>query len=350
MSADLAAYARWLLPRVPALAAVQAGHLVRQGLVGWGAEALASPLEALLAALAAEGPLPDPDAVPVLPGQPPNTPRGATVLAYHARELALLEQLPAYTADAALTLALATELRALHAGLHALDAERHTDEFLGMVSHELRTPVHVLTGFGEILRRGLAGPLTEAQRGYLDKVMDVARALARLVDDLIDVAQIGAGAFALEPGPTDFPALAKEALARHAPLAAAKQLQLADDVPAALPPVRADAQRLQQVLANVLGNAIKYTPAGGQVRLRAGVKGRMLRVEVHDTGPGIAEEDLEPIFQRFVRRGPERNGLGLGLPISRAIVAGHGGSMGVASTPGRGSVFHFELPLFVAVG
>lgn len=345
MSASLAAFASWLAPRVQAVAAAQAAHLVRQGVMGWGAEALTPPLRTLLAALAAEQPPADPHAVPVLPGQPPNTPREASVLAYNARELALVEQLPAYTPDAGLALALVLELRELHARLHALDAERHTDEFLGMVSHELRTPVHVLTGFGEILRRGLAGPLTEAQRGYLDKVMDVARVLARLVDDLIDVAQIGAGAFALEPGPTDFPALAREAVARLAPLAIAQALRLEDAVPPTLPPVRADAQRLQQVLANLLGNAIKYTPAGGHVRLTAAVKGEMLRVEVHDTGPGIAEEDLEPIFQRFVRRGPERNGLGLGLPISRAIVAGHGGSIGVASTPGRGSVFYLELPL-----
>jgi signal transduction histidine kinase len=295
--------------------------------------------------LAVGEPLADPARAPILPALRPNMPRHAAVLAYNARERALLERVQGYTNDLDRALALVAGLRELHARLCAVDAERHEDEFLGMVSHELRTPIHILRGFGDILLRDLAGPLSEPQRGYVGKMMDVVRVLGRLVDDLIDLAQIGAGAFRLELAPADVAALVHETLGNLAPLAAQKELALVDDVPAHLPTVRADARRLGQVLTNLVGNAIKFTPPGGRVRVTAAPRGAMLRLEVHDTGPGIASGDLEPIFERFVRRGPATNGMGLGLAISRAIVAGHGGTIGVASTPGRGSVFHVELPL-----
>jgi signal transduction histidine kinase len=292
---------------------------------------------------------------PEEPPLPMNVSRREVVLTANAREQALLTFLPRYTRDLDEAMALVGELRALHAHLmvevagrfeqHALRMEREQDEFLGMVSHELRTPIHIFTGFASILLRDLGGPLTPLQRGYLEKMQAVAHVLARLVDDLIDLAQVGAGAFALRLVPMDFPPVARETLTQLAPLAAEKGLQLIDEVPTTLPPVLGDAQRLQQVLVNLVGNAIKFTPAGGTVRVTACVAGPRLVVEIHDTGTGIAPEDLEAIFERFVRRGPRTGGMGLGLAIGRAIVEGHGGTLNVSSTPGRGSTFRVELPL-----
>ncbi|MDB5102249.1 MAG: two-component sensor histidine kinase [Cyanobacteria bacterium RYN_339] len=350
---SLQAFARHLAAQQPAVAAAQARHLARLGLAGAEPAALAQALAELLAPLAAGQPVGE------LTPAPTTTSRREAVLAASALELALLEFLPGFTADVGEAVAIAAALREVHAATFALGAERfetaqrdalrrserQKDEFLGMISHELRTPIHVLTGFGGVLLRDLGGPLAPAQRGYLAKMMDVTRVLGRLVDDLIDLAQVGAGAFSLDLVPLAFAPLARETLAQLAPLALEKGITLHDEVPATLPAVRADGQRIHQVLSNLLVNAIKFTPAGGAVRLGARVEDGWLHVEVADTGVGIAAEDLAVIFQRFIRRGPETGGMGLGLAISQAIVAGHGGAIAVESEPGRGSRFHFGLPL-----
>ena len=228
-------------------------------------------------------------------------------------------------------------------------AEKVKDEFLSILSHELRTPINAITGFGSILADGVAGKLDPEKLHFVEKMLEAADALAYLVDDLLDVTRIQAGRFAITKVPTDIAAVVGAVVARAALQAGAKQQSLRQEVTEYLPVVNADPDRFGQVFSNLLSNAIKFTPDGGSISVRAFLRGAVLRCEVRDSGPGIGEEDLAKMFVRFgqldtssTRR---EGGLGLGLSISKAIVEGHGGNIGVDSAPGQGSTFWFELPM-----
>ncbi len=222
------------------------------------------------------------------------------------------------------------------------------DQFLSILSHELRTPINAVTGFGSVLQDD-ATELTPTHRRYLDTIMASADHLLALVDDLLDMSRIQAGKFSLQPGVLHFSRQAAETLGMLAPMAEQKHLVLLNEVPADLPAIAADAQRVGQVLTNYVTNAIKFTGAGGTVRVRAGVRDGMLFCEVEDTGEGIAEADLPRLFQRFGQldgsNTRQAKGTGLGLSISKALIEAHGGAVGVASVWGRGSTFWFTVPL-----
>jgi len=241
----------------------------------------------------------------------------------------------------------AVDLQAANERLRDLD--RMKDLFLATVSHELRTPLNFITGFGSILLDGEdVPPLQEEQRYLLKKVMDGAYQLLTLVNDLLDYSRIRAGQLHLQVARIEPSAVLAELGAGFGPLAARKGLAFQADVPPGLPAVAADRMRLEQVARNLLANALKFTPAGGQVELRASAADGHLRVEVRDTGIGIAPDQHHRLFQHFSQvEGAlgARGGTGLGLAISKSLVEAHGGTIGVESDLGAGSAFWFEVPI-----
>jgi signal transduction histidine kinase len=249
----------------------------------------------------------------------------------------------------------AADLQAANERLRDLD--RMKDQFLATVSHELRTPLNFITGFGTILLDGEeVPPLVEEQRYFMRKVLDGAYQLLALVNDLLDYSRIRAGQLALTRDSLDLGQVLAEIGACFGPLAARAGLAFEAVVPAALPRVAGDRVRLEQVTRNLLDNALKFTPPGGRVELRAYQAPGALRVEVADSGIGVAPADQPRLFQHFsqVEGVPgARGGTGLGLAISRSLVEAHGGRIGLASPrfpeapfgAGAGSTFWFELPL-----
>jgi PAS domain S-box-containing protein len=241
-----------------------------------------------------------------------------------------------------------------------LQALRQTDalkdQFLSILSHELRTPINAITGFGSILADGLAGELSDYQLAYLNKMLAGADVLLALVNDLLDMSRIQAGKFTMSPELIALAPVLEEAVASLAPLAEQKGQRLDLAIAPDLPTLVADRQRLTQVVVNLVGNAIKFTPDGGSIRVsgdlvREGGTGApaALRVAVTDNGPGIAPEDQPKVFRRFTQLDMSATrpsgGTGLGLSISKALVEAHGGTIGVESERGRGSTFWFTLPL-----
>ncbi len=226
-------------------------------------------------------------------------------------------------------------------------ASRHKDEFLSVVSHELRTPLTSIAGAAANLADGVGGTLRPAQQDLLALVVQGANRLSGMVEDLLQVAELRAGRYALELNPTPFASLVDEALYRiggHAD-AAGILLDAAVDVPE---PVCIDARRIFSVLGKLLDNAIRFTPAGGRVAVRAWCLGDSVQCEVADTGVGISPEALPGLFDLFrqldMSTTREASGLGLGLALARAHVESHGGTISATSELGRGSRFTFTLP------
>jgi PAS domain S-box-containing protein len=223
------------------------------------------------------------------------------------------------------------------------------DQFISILSHELRTPINAITGFGSILDDELAGPLTPKQHDYLRKILTGADTLLALVNDLLDLSRIQAGRFHLSPQPFDFSQLVADKLESLQPLAQQRHLTLVNEVPADLPTLVGDAQRIGQVLINLVTNGIKFTPSGGTVRVRACLDGASLRCEVTDTGIGIDPRDFDKLFKPFTQvdmsSTRQAGGTGLGLTISKSLVEAHHGQIGVHSERGQGSTFWFTLPL-----
>jgi signal transduction histidine kinase len=240
------------------------------------------------------------------------------------------------------------ELADSHARLRELD--RLKSDFLGNVSHELRTPLASIKGFVDNLLDGVAGPLAERQRYYLGRVRDNADRLGRMVGDLLDLTRIEAGKIELSPEALDAGEAATEAVESFRPVARGRGVDLGLDL-AAAPPVWADRDKLQQVLTNLVSNAVKFTPGGGRVTVRVGPRpgpGRAARLEVADTGPGIPPGERDRVFDKFYQLarvdGERPIGTGLGLTIARHLVDLHGGRIWVETAAGPGSTFVVELP------
>jgi signal transduction histidine kinase/DNA-binding response OmpR family regulator len=229
------------------------------------------------------------------------------------------------------------------------EANRLKSEFLANMSHELRTPLNAVIGFADILR-GADHKLPEAKRAeYLGHIASSGRHLLRLINDVLDLSKVEAGKFELIAEPVPLARLVHDVVAVLQPEATQKRLQMSVQVDPALGEVVLDPARLKQMLYNLLSNAIKFTGEGGRVQLRALPEGeQLLRIEVEDTGIGIAAADLPKLFSQFqqLHGGLARPypGSGLGLVLTRHLAELHGGSVGVRSTPGVGSVFHIVLP------
>jgi signal transduction histidine kinase len=224
-------------------------------------------------------------------------------------------------------------------------AAQARDEVLRVVSHDLGNYLSAASVNAAVLLRLLPPSDEDPVRQRVVGIRDALVQTQRLRQDLLDVASIEAGRLAVEPEPHDSAVLLGEALELFAPVAAEREVGLAMRPAHGIPAVRADRTRVLQVLGNLIGNAVKFTRAGGRIELRAEPEGPFVRISVADSGSGIPAESLPHVFDRFwkVREG-NRHGAGLGLAIARGIVEAHGGEIRVESTLGEGTTFSFTLP------
>lgn len=250
----------------------------------------------------------------------------------------------------AATVELSEQNRKLELKSQALvEASRMKTEFLAMMSHELRTPISSILGFNTLLQDEILGPLTSGQRDTLKKMRNASDHLLSLINDVLDLSQVEAGKLSVQP--KDFPIspFVEELAETIRPMARTKGLEFVLELQDDLPPVRADPGRLKQVVLNLVSNAVKFTETG-RITVRTGLAdgGRMIRLDVEDTGIGIEPEHLDDIFEEF--RQVDRTvtmghgGTGLGLSISRKLVHLMDGRLRVQSERGTGSTFWIELP------
>ena len=227
-------------------------------------------------------------------------------------------------------------------------ASRHKSEFLANMSHELRTPLNAIIGFSEVLSEQMFGEVNDKQAEYLKDILESGRHLLSLINDILDLSKIEAGRMELEPSEFDLPATIENSLILVRERANRHGITLAHSVDERLGIIRADERKVKQVLLNLLSNALKFTPEGGRIDVRAKVQNGAAEISVTDTGIGIASEDQAKVFEEFRQVGAASKkveGTGLGLAISRKFIELHGGTIGVTSEPGVGSTFAFTLPL-----
>jgi signal transduction histidine kinase len=228
----------------------------------------------------------------------------------------------------------------------AEEANRMKSSVLATMSHELRTPLNGILGFAELLKLELQ---EEEPRSYAENIHSSGQHLLDLVNDVLDLAKIEAGRMELQHNPLDLRDLLSETASVHRVSANSKGLsfseQLADDLPASL---NGDGKRIRQVLNNLLNNAVKFTPSGS-VEFQAERVNNFVKISVHDTGVGIPPEMQEKVFEKFTQADHfatrEQGGSGLGLALARELVCLMGGELGLESAPGKGSTFHFTLPI-----
>jgi CheY-like chemotaxis protein len=223
-------------------------------------------------------------------------------------------------------------------------------EFLAMVSHELRTPLTAIIGYSRLLTRQVHGPLSPRQLEHQEAIFRGAQRLSDLINDLLDVSRLEAGRIELKPRPTAVRHVVDQVTAVVAVAALAKQIQIENAVPGDLPLVNADPSRLQQVLVNLVGNSVKFSSAGGLVRVYGGQQGDQVWVSVEDRGVGIPKDELariwDPFYQVEAPLQRRHGGSGLGLAIVRRLVELHGGVVRAESEgENRGSRFTFTLPM-----
>ncbi len=225
--------------------------------------------------------------------------------------------------------------------------DRLKDEFVLTASHELRSPLTSVQGFAELLMLE-RDSLTPKQVETVEIILENCRHLVRLLNDLLDLARSDAGRLGIVPRPTDVAPLVEEAVRTMRAQTDASQQTLSVQIEPGLPQIYVEADRIRQILVNLLTNAHEYSPDGASIAVRARVVGAEVEIAVSDNGPGIPEQQLQHIFERFVRGDAgltqRVGGTGLGLAIAKSLVELHGGTIGVESTPGQGSTFHFRLP------
>jgi signal transduction histidine kinase len=227
-------------------------------------------------------------------------------------------------------------------------AARVKDQFVATVSHELRTPLAAMDGWLHILLDGDPGPLNDEQRRFLGTVKRNSDRLMRLVGDLLLIGQMDAGRFSLDLGDVDLTELVSETVALFAGTAAEKGVEMTSDTcPSAV--VHGDRLRLGQLLGNLVSNAVKFTPEGGQVSVRVAEHDGTCQLEVTDSGIGIPVAERAHLFERFYRASTATGtaGSGLGLAISKAIAEAHGGTIRITDSGGTGTRFVVDIPIAV---
>ncbi len=227
--------------------------------------------------------------------------------------------------------------------------DKMKSDFFSSMSHELRTPLSsIKEGIG-LLRDGVGGVVPEKQKRLLAILSEESKRLIDLVNSLLDLSKMEAGMMTYAFEPAGLAPLIERASTEMVPLVEAKKIALKIKVGAGLPAVKIDREKILQVLRNLIGNAVKFTPAGGQVSVAARLVNRRVEVSVSDTGPGITAENLTAIFEKFhqahLKNSSYMKGTGLGLAIVKHVITAHGGSVWAESEPGHGSSFIFVLPV-----
>jgi signal transduction histidine kinase len=228
-------------------------------------------------------------------------------------------------------------------------ASRMKSMFLANMSHELRTPLTAVIGFSELLVDGKVGTLTGEQLDFTQEILSNGKHLLGLINDILDLARVESGTMPVRPERICLPDLIRESIAGLRLSATERQVALTTEVQMSAIEVFLDPQKLKQVILNYVSNALKFTPVGGRITVRAHLgKDSMLRLEVEDSGIGIAKEDLRLLFQDFQQLdgglSKRVQGTGLGLALTKRLVEAQGGKVGVVSVPGKGSTFFADLP------
>jgi signal transduction histidine kinase len=242
------------------------------------------------------------------------------------------------------------ELQRLYKELET--ASQHKSDFLANMSHELRTPLNAIIGFSQVLREGMFGEVNEKQKEYLDDILSSGNHLLSLINDVLDLSKVEAGQVELQLAPFSLQDALERGVSMVRERATKDGVQVALHANGGLGVVTGDERRIRQVIFNLLSNAVKFTPTGGLVDVTATHSNGELKVSVSDTGPGIAAEDLDRIFEEFQQTeagARQHEGTGLGLALSKRFVELHGGRIWCDSEVGKGSTFVFTLP-FEPVG
>ncbi|MBO9540372.1 PAS domain S-box protein [bacterium] len=260
------------------------------------------------------------------------------------RRVAMVKATPAFDEHGRVRFGIAI----VHDLTERMRLERLKGDFLNAVTHELRTPLTSIKAYAEFLEDELLGPLSPEQHAFLAQLQRGAQQLELLVDDLLDYARIEAGEFAVRRQPCDASAILRQVGEAFDPIASARELSLTVSAPPSPLEVLADPNRLVQILNNLLSNALKFTPPGGSVTLSLSQSDTETTFVVADTGIGILAEHLPHLFEKFFQAESSLTrsykGTGLGLPITKALVEAHQGTISVASTPGEGATFTVHLP------
>ena len=238
------------------------------------------------------------------------------------------------------------ELQRLYKALET--TSQHKSEFLASMSHELRTPLNAIIGFSQVLRDGISGEITAQQAEYLDDIVTSANHLLSLINDVLDLSKVEAGQVELELAPFSLRDALERGISMVREQATTNGVQVALHANGGLDAVTGDERRIRQVIFNLLSNAVKFTETGGLVDVGAAQRNGVVEVSVADTGPGIAAEDLDRIFEEFQQTeagARQRDGTGLGLALSKRFVEMHGGRIWCESELGKGSTFRFRLPV-----
>ena len=227
------------------------------------------------------------------------------------------------------------------------------NQFMDMISHELRTPLSPIHQFTTILMDGLGGPINDQQKSYLDIILKNTLQMQSIIADLVDVSRMSTGKISTNKEPMDSVEIVRRIVQNFSQTAEKKSIRIEDEVPIQLPRIWADPVRFEQVLGNLIDNAIKYTPANGKIVVKAVSPWEdqtSVCFMVTDTGQGVPKEDQQLIFERLYQSSDQfkssRKGLGLGLHICKDLVQRHGGKIWVDSVSGQGSTFYFTMPIF----
>ena len=264
-------------------------------------------------------------------------------------EASIIDLLKTFATQSALAIQNARLFREIEDKSRQLEvASQHKSEFLANMSHELRTPLNAIIGFSEVLSERMFGEINEKQAEYIGDILQSGQHLLSLINDILDLSKIEAGRMELELTNFDLPSSIENALILVRERAQRHGITLGHTVDERLGMIHADERKVKQVLLNLLSNALKFTPEGGRIDVRAAVRGSTAEISVTDTGVGIAPEDQDTVFEEFRQVGTAAKkveGTGLGLAISRKFIELHGGRIWVKSQFGTGSTFAFTLPL-----
>jgi len=269
--------------------------------------------------------------------------KGPKAVSFTESEVELLSVLGSQAAIAIENARLFQQTQEAYERLSELDHMK--SEFISIAAHELRTPLAVVLAYVSLVEEEVSDPLKE----HLSVVTQAATQLKSIIDDMLSLSHVQAGQARLQIADVTIAKLVATVLADIAPLVEGKGHTVATDLPSELPSVRADPEKLGLVVSNLVSNAVKFTPSGGHIEIGARVQGDEVVLRVSDDGIGITEEAKGRVFDRFyqveesLRR--EHQGIGLGLPIAKAMVELHGGSIWVESVPGQGSTFFFRIPI-----